>query len=162
MIFTADDLRHLVIRDTLHYLNDWSLAAENLLLGTAAQESGLAGGWSKGRRVGLYHITPAMHRAVWDKYLINNPQLASDVRGMAGQHSFLRAPHGELATNLKYASAIAWMIYRRSGQKLPEANNLVELGKFWHRYFHPKAEGTVADFVKHYQLLVQENEMAVA
>lgn len=162
MIFTADDLRHLVIRDTLHYLNDWSLAAENLLLGTAAQESGLGGGWNKGRRVGLYHITPAMHRAVWDKYLINNPQLASDVRGIAGQHSFLRAPHGELVTNLKYATAIAWMIYRRSNQKLSEANNLVELGKFWHRYFHPKSEGTVADFVKNYQLLVQENEMAVA
>ena len=161
MIFTADDLRHLVIRDTLHYLNDWSLAAENLLLGTAAQESGL-GGWNKGRRMGLYHITPAMHRAVWDKYLINNPQLASEVRGMAGQHSFLKAPHGELVTNLKYATAIAWMVYRRSGQKLPEASNLVELGKFWHRHFHPKAEGTVADFVKNYQLLVKENEMAVA
>ena len=162
MIFTADDLRHLVIRDTLHYLNDWSLAAENLLLGTAAQESGFGGGWNKGRRMGLYHITPAMHRAVWDKYLIHNPQLASEVRGMAGQHSFLRAPHGELVTNLKYATAIAWMVYRRSDQQLPEANNLVALGKFWHRYFHPKAEGTVADFVKNYQLLVQENEMAVA
>ena len=59
MIFTANDLRHLVIRDTLNYLNDWSMAAENLLLGTAAQESGL-GGWHEGRRVGLYHITPAM------------------------------------------------------------------------------------------------------
>lgn len=44
MIFTADDLRHLVIRDTLNYLDDWSLAAENLLLGTAAQESGLGVG----------------------------------------------------------------------------------------------------------------------
>jgi len=161
MIFTADDLRHLVIRDTLQYLNDWSQAAENLLLGTAAQESGL-GGWNKGRRVGLYHITPAMHRAVWDKYLINNPSLASEVRGMAGQHSFLRSPHGELITNLKYATAIAWMIYRRCGQKLPDAHNIVELGKFWHRYFHPKAKGTVADFVSSYQLLVQDTGMAVA
>ena len=162
MIFTADDLRHLVIRDTLQYLNDWSPAAENLLLGTAAQESGLGGEWNKGRCVGLYHITPAMHRAVWDKYLINNPQLASEVRGIAGQHSFLKAPHGELVTNLKYATAIAWMIYRRSGQKLPKANNPVELGKFWHRYFHPKSEKTVADFVRNYQFLAQENEKAVA
>jgi len=43
MIFTAGDLRHLVIRETLHYLNEWSQAAENLLLGTAAHESGLGG-----------------------------------------------------------------------------------------------------------------------
>ncbi|PCJ92053.1 MAG: hypothetical protein COA46_05800 [Porticoccaceae bacterium] len=161
MIFTADDLRHLVIRDTLNYLDDWSLAAENLLLGTAAQESGL-GGWNKGRRVGLYHITPAMHRAVWDKYLVNNPSLASEVRGMAGQQSFFRAPHGELVTNLKYATAIAWMIYRRANQQLPDAQNPIELGKFWHRHFHPKAKGTVADFVSNYQLLIQEQEMAVA
>jgi hypothetical protein len=161
MIFTADDLRHLVIRDTLHYLKDWSLAAENLLLGTAAQESGL-GGWHKGRRVGLYHITPAMHRAVWDKYLINNPALASEIRGIAGQHSFLRAPHGELITNLKYATAIAWMIYRRSNQLLPDANNPVELGKFWHRHFHPKAKGTVSDFVSSYQLWVRDKKMAAA
>ncbi len=161
MIFTADDLRHLVIRDTLNYLDDWSLAAENLLLGTAAQESGL-GGWNKGRRVGLYHITPTMHRAVWDKYLVNNPSLASEVRGMAGQQSFFRAPHGELVTNLKYATAIAWMIYRRANQQLPDAQNPIELGKFWHRHFHPKAKGTVADFVSNYQLLIQEQEMAAA
>jgi len=161
MIFTANDLRHLVIRDTLKYLNDWSMAAENLLLGTAAQESGL-GGWHEGRRVGLYHITPAMHRAVWDKYLINNPPLASEIRGMAGQHSFLKSPHGELITNLKYATAIAWMVYRRSGQKLPAANNLVELGKFWHRHFHPKAQGTVADFVSNYRLLVRDRDQVAA
>jgi hypothetical protein len=161
MIFTADDLRHFVIRDTLNYLGDWSLAAENLLLGTAAQESGL-GGWSKGRRVGLYHITPIMHRAVWDKYLINNPALASEVRGIAGQHSFLRAPHAELITNLTYATAIAWMIYRRSNQELPKANNPIELGKFWHRHFHPKAKGSVADFVSNYHLLVQGQEIAAA
>lgn len=161
MIFTASDLRELVIRDTLKYLDDWSPAAENLLLGTAAQESGL-GGWHKGRRVGLYHITPAMHRAVWDKYLINNPPLASEIRGMAGQHSFLKSPHGELITNLKYATAIAWMIYRRSGQPLPAANDLVGLGKFWHRHFHPKAPGTVSDFVSSYQLLIQEADKVAA
>ncbi|HEB28562.1 MAG TPA: hypothetical protein ENI05_12450 [Porticoccus sp.] len=161
MIFTADDLRHLVIRDTLNYLGDWSLAAENLLLGTAAQESGL-GGWHAGRRVGLYHITPAMHRAVWDKYLIHNPSLASEIRGMAGQHSFLKAPHGELITNLKYATAIAWMIYCRAEQPLPDAHNLVGLGKFWHRHFHPKSKGTVADFVNNYQLLAQEQNQGKA
>ncbi|MEH6469455.1 MAG: hypothetical protein V7725_07580, partial [Porticoccus sp.] len=79
-----------------------------------------------------------------------------EIRGMAGQHSFLKAPHGELITNLKYATAIAWMIYRRAEQTLPDAHNLVELGKFWHRHFHPKSKGTVTDFVTNYQLLVLE------
>ncbi|MEZ5528576.1 MAG: hypothetical protein R3E57_01315 [Porticoccaceae bacterium] len=161
MIFTAGDLRHLVIRETLRYLNEWSMAAENLLMGTAAHESGL-GGWHEGRRVGLYRITPTMHRAVWDKYLVNHPELASDIRGMAGQHSFLRDPHGELVTNLKYATAIAWVIYRRVTQPLPEPTHISALGGYWHRHFRSKPEGTVRDFITSYQLLIRDESLIAA
>ena len=161
MIFTAGDLRHLVIRETLNYLHDWSQAAENLLLGTAAHESGL-GGWHQGQRVGLYRITPSMHRIVWDKYLIHHPQLASDIRGIAGQHTFLKDPHGELVTNLKYATAIAWMIYRRTGQSLPSAADIHALAVFWHRHFRPRAEGTVRDFITSYQLLIRDEAQFAA
>ena len=100
MIFSAEDLRHWVVRDTLKSLDDHSPAAENLLLGTAAQESGLGVCLHQGKRRGLYHLTAATHRSVWDKYLINNPELASRVRGMAGQHSFLKDPHSELVVDL--------------------------------------------------------------
>ncbi|WP_461517850.1 hypothetical protein [Porticoccus sp.] len=161
MIFTAGDLRHLVIRETLNYLNEWSMAAENLLMGTAAHESGL-GGWHEGRRVGLFHITPIMHRAVWDKYLIHHPELASDIRGIAGQHSFLKDPHGELVTNLKYATAIAWMIYRRAEQPLPNPANLSALATYWHRHFRPRVEGTVRDFITSYQLLIRDEKLVAA
>ncbi|MDP1519451.1 hypothetical protein [Porticoccus litoralis] len=161
MIFTAGDLRHLVIRETLNYLNDWSQAAENLLLGTAAHESGL-GGWHEGRRVGLYRITPSMHRTVWDNYLIQHPELASDIRGIAGQHSFLKDPHGELATNLKYATAIAWMIYRRAEQALPDPANIGALGTYWHRHFRSRPEGSAKDFVTSYQLLIRDETLAAA
>lgn len=161
MIFTAGDLRHLVIRETLHYLDDWSMAGENLLMGTAAHESGL-GGWHEGQRIGLYHITPTMHRAVWDKYLIHHPQLASDIRGIAGQHSFLRDPHGELVTNLKYATAIAWMIYRRAEQSLPNPANISALGAYWHRHFRSRVDGSVRDFVTSYQLLIRDETLAAA
>ncbi|TNE78137.1 MAG: hypothetical protein EP334_05450 [Gammaproteobacteria bacterium] len=161
MIFTAGDLRHLVIRETLNYLHDWSQAAENLLLGTAAHESGL-GGWHEGRRVGLYRITPSMHRTVWDKYLIHHPQLASDIRGIAGQHSFLKDPHGELVTNLKYATAIAWMVYRRAEQTLPSASDIHALGVYWQRHFRSRAEGSARDFITSYQLLIRDESQIAA
>lgn len=161
MIFTAGDLRYLVIRETLHYLNEWSQAAENLLLGTAAHESGL-GGWHEGRRVGLYRITPTMHRTVWDKYLVHHPQLASDIRGMAGQHTFLKDPHGELVTNLKYATAIAWMIYRRAEQPLPSPANISALGSFWSRHFRSRSGGKVQEFITSYQLLIRDETAAAA
>lgn len=154
MGFSAEEIRHLVVRETLRELNDWSLCNENLLLGTAAQESGLGAKLKEGRMAGIYHISPAAHRAVWDKYLIHKPDLASIVRGMAGQRSFLQDPHRELVTNLKYATAIAWLIYKRSGQQLPEESTPEQLAKFWHRHFHARATGRIEDYVANFQNLV--------
>ena len=163
MIFTADDLRHWAIRDTLKYLNDYSPAAENLLLGTAAQESGLGFCMHEGKRWGIYHLTATTHRAVWDKYLIQFPELASRIRGIAGQRSFLKDPHGELITNLKYATAIAWMVYKRCGQPLPKADDVKGLAKYWHRHFHPKPTGTEQQFIRNYRELVTSfKQLAVA
>lgn len=147
---SACDLRR-VIRATLKQLGDWSPAAENLLLGTALQESGRNARLREGRRLGIYRIAPATHRAVWDKYLVCDPELASRVRGLAGQHCFLRDPHGELTTNLKYATAIAWMIYRRHGSELPDAEDIAGLARHWHRYFHSRPSGSAEDFVSHYR-----------
>ena len=155
MIFTADDLRHWAIRDTLKYLDDYSLSAENLLLGTAAQESGLGLCMHEGKRWGIYHLTTTIHKAVWDKYLIHNPELASRIRGIAGQHSFLADPNAELITNLKYATAIAWMVYRRCNQPLPDADDVEGLAKYWHRHFHPKPIGSEQQFIRNYRELVQ-------
>ncbi|MBI2784115.1 MAG: hypothetical protein HYX64_08605 [Gammaproteobacteria bacterium] len=143
------DLRR-VIRTALKQLGDWSPAAENLLLGTALQESGHSARLREGRRLGIYRISPAAHRAVWDKYLVGDPELASRVRGLAGQHGFLCDPHGELATNLKYATAIAWMIYRRHGQNLPDAEDIAGLARHWHRHFHSRPSGSAEDFVSSY------------
>ncbi len=151
MIFCANDLRQLVIRDTLKYLGEWSQAAENLLVGTAIQESGLGFSLKENRRLGIYHISPSAHRAVWDHHLVHHPELASLVRGLAGQHAFIRDPHGELLSNLKYATAIAWCIYRKAGQSLPEAEDLDALGRFWQQHYHAKPCGRASDFVRNYR-----------
>jgi len=151
MIFSADDLRKLVIRETLRYLDDWSPAAENLLLGTAIQESGMGFCLREGRGYGIYHISANTHRAIWDKYLIDHPEQASRVRGLAGQHSFLEDPQGELTTNLKYATAIAWYVYKRTGKTLPDADDLNGLAEIWHRHFHSRATATPREFTQNYR-----------
>ena len=153
MIFSARDLRTFVIADTLRYLHAWSRSAENLLTGTAIQESGLGFCLKSGGRLGIYHISPMHHRAVWDQYLVNDPEKASLVRGLAGQHSFIENPHLELLTNLRYATAIAWCIYEKSGCTLPPAGDIWGLGTIWHRHFHRKSSGSVQDFVRNYREL---------
>lgn len=152
MVFLADVLRCYVIRDTLCLLEENpSRAAENLLLGTAAQESALGMLLKERRQLGLYHITPLAHRAVWDKYLVNFPELASKVRGLASQQAFLQDPHAELLSNLKYATAIAWMIYKRADKPLPAADDIRGLAKYWYKYFHSRPKSDIETFIDNYQ-----------
>lgn len=136
----ATDLRSLVIRPTLEQLDDWSPAAENLLLGTAAQESQLGfrlhdSHHQSDQGLGLYRISQHTHIQVWDKFLIAAPELASRLRGLASQQQFLKAPHQELITNLSYATGVAWMIYKRHALALPDANDIEALGECWLQYF---------------------------
>jgi len=129
----ATDFRELVVRPTLQQLNDWSPAAENLLLGTAAQESQLGFRLQNHDEysLGLYRISAETHTTTWDTFLVQDPDLASRVRGLASQQQFLRAPHKELITNMSYATAVAWMIYRHRQVKLPDSNDIYELAHCW-------------------------------
>ena len=133
----TEEFRQCVVRPTLEHLGHWSQAAENLLIGTAAQESGLGFHLTEGnnRGIGIYQIRRRIHRSIWDNYLVNHPELASRIRGLASQHEFLSHPHAELATNLSYATAIAWMIYYRHNKQLPNASDLEALSHFWQRYY---------------------------
>lgn len=162
MLFAADEFRQLIVRDTLRSIDDWAPAHENILLGTAAQESSMGLSLKCGRLLGIYRISPNTHRAVWDKYLVHHPELASRVRGLAGQHSFIRDPHGELISNLKYATAIAWLIYHRAGQALPADDDIPGLARYWHRHFRAKASAQVADFIASYQQHILEKEKLAA
>jgi hypothetical protein len=118
MYVTAEHLRDQVIRPTLKYLGVWSDAAETFLLNSVIDtpDLGLFSRHQDG--LGLFHITAAQHRDLWDRYLAFNPELASRVRGLASQRAFLSDPDSELQTNLSYCTAIAWLLYQRSGRAL--------------------------------------------
>ncbi len=123
MYVTADHLRDHVIRPTLEYLGAWSPATESFLLDAAvnAPELGLFSARNEG--LGLFHITAAQHRDIWDRYLAFNPDIASRVRGLASQRAFLTNPDSELQTNLSYCTAIAWLLHLRSGRLVEETRD---------------------------------------
>ena len=114
MYVTADHLRDHVIRPTLEYLSAWTPAIEDVLLDAAvnAPELGLFSARNEG--LGLFHITAAQHRDIWDRYLAFKPDIASRVRGLASQRAFLSDPDSELQTNLSYCTAIAWLMHQRA------------------------------------------------
>lgn len=123
MYVTAEHLRDQVIQPTLKYLGAWTPATEEFLLSAAtnAPELGLFSARNDG--LGIFHITPAQHRDIWDRHLAFNPDLASRIRGLASQRAFLSDPDNELQTNLSYCTAIAWLLYERSNLAQREARS---------------------------------------
>jgi hypothetical protein len=149
MGIAASELCRYVIRPTLVYLGRHNQTAESLLLGIAASQSELGSALHDRRGHGLYSISDQRHRALWDTYLALDPERASLVRGLASQHAFLGAPQLELTVNLRYATAIAWLLVEQQRPALPEPGDVIGHGAYMERNippsrpssrFHPRLE----------------------
>ncbi|NBA97779.1 hypothetical protein [Pseudomonas sp. R5(2019)] len=152
MGIAASELSEFVIRPTLMYLNRHCATAEALLLGIAASQSALGSALHDRRGHGLYRIGEHRHQHLWDHYLALDPDLASLVRGLASQHAFLSGPHLELTVNLRYATAIAWMLVEQQRPTLPEADDVLGLARIWRQTFHP--QGRLRDFTCAWQTCI--------
>ncbi|AVO51287.1 hypothetical protein [Ectopseudomonas mendocina] len=149
MGIAACDLSQYVIRPTLLYLERHSASAEALLLGAAACQSTLGSALGDAAGHGLYCISAQRHQALWDQHLARDPDLASRVRGLASQHAFLEAPHLELTVNLRYATAIAWLLVEVEALELPAADDLLAMSRIWCKVFQP--QGHQRDFLDAWQ-----------
>lgn len=157
----ASDLRELIVKPYLKGLGEYSEVAENLLLGTAAQESrmGLHCYCEQTKGFGLYRITAEKHVELWDTYLVLFPDLASQQRGLASQQQFLKNPHSELVTNLAYTTGMAWMIYRRAGVDTSKSLDCAALAQLWAAHFDNGTHSmrNADDFIQTYRKLVMDN-----
>lgn len=154
MGIAACDLSQHVIRPTLLYLHRHTATAEALLLGAAACQSALGSALDTPHGHGLYRISEQRHLALWDQHLARDPELASRVRGLASQHAFLEAPHLELTVNLRYATAIAWLLIEAEQLELPAADDVTALGRIWCKVFQPYGRPT--DFLDAWHRHIQQ------
>ncbi len=149
----ASEFRLQVIRPTLQTLNLWTMSAENLLLGTAAQESQLGHYLvqENGPGLGVYQVDPATHQDIWAHYLNSRPLLANQVRSLTASTKDGVIPDTILVTNLAYTTAIARVIYYRVAQPLPDAYDIEGLAEYWKLYYNtPLGEGEVSEFIQNY------------
>lgn len=154
MGIAASDLNRHVIRPTLLYLGSQCVAAEALLLGIAACQSSLGAELDSHNGYGLYRISAFHHQRLWDDHLAASPDLASRVRGLASQHAFLGAPHFELTVNLRYATAIAWLLIEHRYKELPDAYDLDAQALIWQQVFAPCRQPS--EFVRAWQRCILE------
>ena len=143
-------LRQYIVQPVLRALNAYSKAAENLLVGTAVQESRLEylhqlGG---GPARGLYQMEPATHDDICSNYLAYQPDLRARIDTFVlPQHD----RHDQLAWNLAYATAMCRAHYRRVREALPEEDDVDGLARYWKRYYNTEqGAGTVTEFKDKY------------
>jgi hypothetical protein len=153
MGIAASELCRYVIRPTLLYLGRPNLSAELFLVGVAASQSALGAELDSQRGHGLYSITDTLHCRLWDEYLAKDPDLASLVRGLASQHAFLTGPDLELTVNLRYSTAIAWLMVEASHLPLPAENDPLGMARIWRQIFQPR--GHLKDFTTAWQTSVR-------
>jgi hypothetical protein len=137
-----------VIMPVLQQIDLFSPAAQQLLLGTALQESGLAarrqlGG---GPALGLYQMEPATANDIWTNFLNYRPQLAKAVGALLSSPTADRVQ--DLENNDRYATAMARVKYARAPEPLPPYNDLKAMARYWWQYYNtPRGAGSPAEFV---------------
>jgi len=161
-VIAPDHLREYVIKPTLEYIGLYSLAAENLLLGTAAQESKLGTYLHQreaGPALGIYQMEPATHRDIWDNWLAHRPELAGRVKQLIAPWP---SPFSQqLVTNLSYATAMCRLHYRRVHDPLPPEDDIEALADYWKRHYNTSAgKGTVEQYLRSWEMLIKNRSQA--
>lgn len=136
-----------------------SASAVELLLGTAAQESGFRhfvqiGG---GPAVSIYQIEPDSYLDLHANYLsaASRQALAERVRALKAA---VPQDREQLIGNLFFATAIARLIYWRSPMKLAAPGDIAGHARVWKQVYNtPLGRGRESDFVANYQRLVAPN-----
>jgi hypothetical protein len=145
MSINAKQLRDLIVRPTLTGMGMWSESAENLLMGTAAQESHLGHYLKqvgKGPALGIYQCEPATHNDIarWAK-----------LKGLP----FADAAPERLVYDLRYASQVCRLHYYRKPGALPAADDIEGLAAYWKKHYNTVlGAGKPEEFVQNYKRYV--------
>ena len=121
----SSEFRNSVIKPVLEKMGVASVAAEELLLGTAIQESLFLkyrrqiGG---GPAVSYFQMEPATHNDIWDNFLKYRPEWAAKVTSFLTSESADKI--SELENNDEYAAAMARIHYMRVPASLPKAGDV--------------------------------------
>jgi len=154
-VINVRQFRKFVVRPVLQALDLWSGDAEELVLATAAHESGLTylkqiGG---GPALGVCQMEPDTQADIWDNYLKYQPVKAGALKALFGPAA---GNSRHLTWNLGYAVAMCRLHYCRVKAPLPRASDLPAIAAYWKAHYNtPLGAGTVDEFVQNYKRIVK-------
>lgn len=155
--------RHEIVRPALKAANLWSEAAENLVLGTGVQESLLA--WVKqrgaGPALGFYQMEPATASDICHRFLSTRAEMSMALGKATWPH--IARPTGYshlrdsdiarlLVEDLRFATIMCRLRYWMMPQKLPEANDIEGLSRYWkEKYNTVLGKGLAVEWAEKYR-----------
>ncbi len=149
----AKQLRELVVRPTLKLLGMWSQAAEDLMIGTACQEShcgqyirqlgcsGTVGAF------GIWQMELATANDIYKNWLEYKPDIMQRVDALRGAEQSIA---DALVCNLAYACAMARILYYRCPGAIPQ--DVAGQAAYWKKYYNtPLGKGTTAEYMDNWE-----------
>ena len=149
-------LRELIIGPALDALQMYSSEAEEILVFTCAAES-LGGTYLKqikGPALGIYQMEPATYTDIWENYI----KYSSSLMNLVSIHfDASRIPNPErMIYDLRFATAMARLHYRRRKEPLPKANDVEGLWQYYKQYYNtPLGKAEKENTIKHYSKFVK-------
>ncbi|MFR5683794.1 MAG: hypothetical protein ACLUD1_07050 [Clostridia bacterium] len=147
-----EQLRDLIHR-VLVALDLHSEVAENLLMGTAAQESELGEyirQLGSGTALGIFQMEPNTFKDIVYNYLQYKPDLAKKIIYVSGINA-LRSEY--LEYNFALSICMCRVHYLRVSEPIPA--NLLGWAKYWKEYYNTRlGKGTEGEFMQNFKKLV--------
>ena len=152
-MLNVNQLRDYIIDPTLEHLGLYSVAASELVLGTAIQESHLTyikqlGG---GPALGLWQMEPSTHEDIHWSWLKYRQDMADKVMRLCQQ-----PVSEEMIWNLRYACAMCRIHYRRVKEALPPAGDREGQAVYWKTHYNTHlGAGGVQEYVENWERYVK-------
>lgn len=154
MAINASQLRRLIIEPALRAINLYSPAAEELVLGTACQES-LCGEYLaqvRGPALGIFQMEPATYRDIWSNFLPSKPSTLAALRELAADAT---PPPDLMVHDLRFAAAMCRVFYLRVPEGLPAQGDIEGMARYWKKYYNTvKGAGKPEEFVRNWRRFV--------
>jgi hypothetical protein len=155
MAIDKDQLRIEVIRPVLMTINLYNDNAEELLMGTAAQESHLGTyiRQIKGEAYGIYQCERLTYDSLWNKYIGNSRAMQLKILPLLG--TMTKPAHYRLVTDMNLATIMCRLHYWDVQETLPNKDNVEAMGSYWKTYYNTVlGKGTVDEFIGNYKKYV--------